>query len=544
MTTSELDRAREAYQRLAWADAYASFAAADQRAPLEPEDLERLAIAAYLLGRDDDSADGWARAYHELLRRNDPERAARCALWLASGLLMRGELARAGAWIARARGLLDDGERACVEQGYLLVLVAHQRLMEGDAAEACALFARAAEVGDRFDEPDLPALSRLGWGHALLMLGDSAAGVAMFDEVMVAATAGELSPVVAGEAYCAAIEVCQELFDLRRARQWTAALSRWIAAQPELVTYRGQCQIHRAEIMQLHGAWPDALEEARRAGERFSQPPGHPAAGSAFYRQAELHRLRGRNAKAEEAYRQASRWGREPQPGLALLRLAQGQVDAAAAASRRVVEEARDQLARCRVLPAHVEIMLAAADVRAARAAADELSRIAGDVGEPLLAAVAAHAGGAVLLAEGDVRAALAVLRGAWTAWQALDVPYEGARVRVLLGLACRTLGDHDGAEMELDAARWVFQQLGAVPDLAGVEALSGRPSVRAAGGLTGREVEVLRLVAAGKTNRAIAADLVLSEKTVARHLSNIYAKLGLSTRAAATAYAYEHGLM
>jgi DNA-binding CsgD family transcriptional regulator len=432
------------------------------------------------------------------------------------------------------------------------VLVGHQRLFEGDAAAAATAFGRAAEIGGRFDEPDLPALARLGWGHALLMQGQTAAGVAMFDEVMVAATAGELSPMVAGEAYCAAIEVCQEIFDLRRARQWTAALSHWIEAQPELVTYRGQCQVHRAEIMQLHGAWPDALEEARRAGERFSQPPGHPAAGGAFYRQGELHRLRGQFAKAEEAYRQASRWGREPQPGLALLRLAQGQVDAAAAASRRVVEEARDRLARCQVLPAHVEIMLAAGDVPAARGAADELSRIAGEagapqagaVGEPLLDALAAHAGGAVLLAEGDVRAALAALRGAWAAWQALDVPYEGARVRVLLGLACRRLGDQDGAEMELDAARWVFQQLGAVPELARVQALSGRPPARAAGGLTAREVEVLRLVAAGKTNRVIAADLVLSEKTVARHLSNIYAKLGLSTRAAATAYAYEHGLV
>jgi len=285
------------------------------------------------------------------------------------------------------------------------------------------------------------------------------------------------------------------------------------------------------------------LDEARRAGERFLQPSGHPAAGAAFYQQAELHRLRGEFAEAEEAYRQASRWGREPQPGLAQLRLAQEQVDAAAATIRRVVDQASDRAIRSRLLAAHVEIMLAAGDLQAGRAAADELSRIAGDLGAPLLEAVAAHTHGAVLLAEGDPRAALVALRRAWTGWQDLEAPYEAARVRVLVGLACRQLGDHDGAEMELDAARWAFQQLGAAPDLARAQALSGKTAAPAAGELTAREVQVLRLVAAGQTNRAIAAELVLSTRTVDRHVSNIFAKLGVSSRAAATAWAYEHQL-
>jgi DNA-binding CsgD family transcriptional regulator len=211
------------------------------------------------------------------------------------------------------------------------------------------------------------------------------------------------------------------------------------------------------------------------------------------------------------------------------LRIAQGQLEAARAAIRRAVDEAKQPASRARLLPTLIEVMLAG---------------IADRLQAPLLRAMATQAQGAVLLAEGDARAALAALREAWTAWQELEAPHEAARTRALIGLACRALGDEDGAEMELDAARWAFQELGATPDVASVESLSRKGSAEAASGLTAREVEVLRLVAAGKTNRAIATDLFLSEKTVARHVSNIFGKLGLSTRAAATAHAYEHGLV
>jgi DNA-binding CsgD family transcriptional regulator len=542
--TDALGQGRRSFARQAWAEAYAQLSAADGHAPLGPEDLERLATAAYLTGRDDDGADVGARAHHEFLRQGQVERAVRCAFWLGFSLIEQGDEARGGGWLARARRLLDDAQLDCVEQGYLLYPEALQALLQGDTAAAGAGFDEVARIGGRFEDPDLLALGRLGLGATRLAKGETTAGVALLDEAMIAVEAGEVSAVVAGIVYCAVIESCQEIYDLRRAQQWTASLTRWCAAQPDLVPYRGQCLVHRSEVMTLHGAWPDAMDEARRAASRLTAPPpGRPAAGLAFYQQGELHRLRGQAAEAEEAYRQASQWGRDPQPGLALLRLVQGQADSAAAAIRRVLDEASGFVARSRLLPAQVEILLSAGDVQGAGAAADELAGLAGELGAPFLTAVAAHARGAVLLAGGDPRAALAELRRAWLAWQELEVPYEAARVRVLLGLACRDLGDQDGAEMELDAARWVFRQLAAAPDLARVEALSGKVAAGPAG-LTERELQVLRRVAAGETNKAIAADLFVSERTVDRHMSNIFAKLGVSSRAAATAHAYQHGLI
>jgi ATP/maltotriose-dependent transcriptional regulator MalT len=361
---------------------------------------------------------------------------------------------------------------------------------------------------------------------------------------MVAGTAGEVSPLLAGGIYCSVIEACGEIFDLRRAQEWTSALDRWCAAHPEVVPFRGHCMVRRSEILQLHGDWSAALDQAQRACEELSHPTPKLAAGAAYDRLGELHRLRGEFAEAEQAYRHAKQSERSPQPGFALLRFAQGQVEAARVAIQHVVDEAREPGSRARALEAYVEIALAADDIARARAAAEELAQIACRFGSPVTDAVSARAIGAVLLAEDDCSGALSALRQALWIWRDLEAPYETARVRVLIALAHWQQGDDDSANLELDAARAIFEHLGAKPDLERLESLLKKPRPKSAGPLTTRELEVLLLVASGKSNRAIADRLYISEKTVARHLNNIFTKLDLPSRSAATAYAYQHDLV
>jgi DNA-binding NarL/FixJ family response regulator len=539
-----LARGREAAGRLAWADAYAALSLADQSSSLAVEDLELLGTAAHLLGRVEDCLRALQRAQQLHAEAGESRRAARCAFWLAFHLGSRGELAQAGGWLARANRLLEHEPPDCAERGLLLLSLAVQHIGAGDNAAAQEVSARAAGIGRHAGDDDLVALALQVQGRALVRLGRVSEAMAAFDEAMVAVVAGELSPVVVGTVYCSMLDACQEILEWRRAREWTEALTAWCGKQPDMVTFSGRCLVHRAEILHLHGAWPESVEEARRAGERLAHAADSWATGAAFYRQAEVYRVLGDFAAAEDAYQQASVWGLEPQPGLALLRLAQGRTDAAQAASRRVLAETSDRLGRAKLLPAQVEILLAVGDVPGARDAAGELTEIAERYHTLALRAVADHARGAVLLAEGDARAAVVALRGAWQAWRELEAPYEAARVRLLIGLGCRALGDEEAAAMELEAARTVFTQLGAALDLTRVEALAHREAAGKAHGLTERELQVLRLVATGATNHAIASQLFVAEKTVDRHVSNIFTKLGVSSRAAATAYAYQHRLL
>jgi len=493
------------------------------------------------VGRDEDCEAVTARAQQAFLDLGDREGAARAAFWLGFTLMGRGAIAPASGWFARAGRLLDEGQLDCVVRGYLLIPVAIRRIVEGDPSAGHATFSQAAEIARRFADRDLASVACHGRGRALIRLGRIADGAALLDEAMASVIAGEVTPLVAGDIYCSVLEGCQETFDLRRAYEWTASLAQWCAAQPGLVRYRGECLNYRAEVLQLRGQWNDAARDAQGACELLIS---RPAAGAAFYRRGDLHRLRGEFVKAEEAYTRAHERGRKPQPGLSLLRLAQGQIDAAAATIRSVLLDTQARIGRARMLPAAVEILLAAEDVTAARAAAAELLEISLAFGAPLLAAASAHAAGAVRLAENDVEAASVSLRQARQIWRELEMPYEEAQTCLLLAAVCETRGDQDGRRLEIETARRLFTQLSAEPCLARLAEQSERASHQRVGLLSEREAQVLQLLATGKTNRAIADELFISEKTVARHVSNIFDKLGVSNRTGATAWAFQHNLI
>ena len=535
------ERGRDGYQRRRWVDAFTAFSQADQIEPLDAADLWLLAWSAHLSGRDKDFAPAMSRAYRAYLDTGDPLAAARCAGWLGTILDLGGETAAAAGWLSRAQRLVEREGVDCAERGFLLLAAAFEHADAGDLDAMFAAANQALEIAERFQDPNIAATALVIQGRARLARGEIKAGLAMLDEAMVSVTNDELLPAVTGLAYCNVIEGCQSVYDLRRSQEWTAALTRWCDGQPDLVPYVGQCLVHRSEILQLRGDWPGALDEATRACARLT---GRPAIANAYYQLAEVHRLRGDLTEAEQAYHQASEFGREPQPGLALLRLAEGRAKIAAAAIARVLAETPDRLSRCQVLDAYVEIMLAADQIAGARSAADELFEVAEALESPFLRATAAHAAGAVLLAEGNPAGALLRLRPAVSAWGRMDAPYQMARVRVLVGLACRALGDADSAEIEVDAACRVFQQLGAMRDVDQVRKLTGSGDSSLPKQLTAREVQVLSLVATGRTNREISSSLVISENTVARHLQNIFSKLGVSSRTAATAYALEHSLI
>ncbi len=536
-----LDRARECHRQHAWADACGAFLAVDRVAPLTIEDLGRLAECAHILGQMDAAIPLLQRLYQALVDAGDTGRAVRTAFLLWHALITKGVFAQAGGWLARARRLVET-QPECAEYGYLLVPEAERQFGEGDHAAAFATAGRAAGLAGRIGDHDLVATAVHIQGRVRIRQGRVVEGMALLDEALVEVTVGATSPAITSWIYCSAIDACCELQELRRAREWTLALNTWCDARPQFTgALSAVCRTHRAELLVMNGAWLDAAREAQLACEQLTRGVGDAMAGPAFYQLAEARRLRGDAAAADEAYRNASRYGGQTQPGLALLWLAQGKVDASLAAIRRSLTETVDPLERSRLLPAYVEALLAGDDaVETAQAAATELHEIAQAYDTAALQARSAYARGAVHLADGSPDEALPVLRRAWRLWCDLDVWYESARTRVLIGLACRALGDAGSAALELDAARDTFVRLGAVVDLHRTDRLLGAGE-RAR--LSPRELEVLRHVAAGRSNQAIGAALAISERTVERHVSNIFTKLGVGSRTAAAAYAFKHSI-
>ncbi|MFB7832868.1 LuxR C-terminal-related transcriptional regulator [Streptomyces sp. NPDC056056] len=594
-TTDPVGRARDAAARESWAEAYQLLHAHDRHPSrgLTADDLSVLADAAWWSGHVDESVTARLRAHAAYLAADDHRGAGLASWWLYYEYAGLGRPAAAAGWLHRARHHLEDLPD-CPEQCFLEMTAAEEASARGDHGTALAATRRMTALALACGSPDLLALSRQAESRALLAAGRRTEGLALLDDAMCAVSAGELSGMVTGWLYCLALTQCMEAADFARAVEWTNAAMEWCAppwtgrppdedpteaatgtatgtATGPMITaseesaagtaplpmtvpsgenpFRGVCRAHRVEVLDLLGAWALAEAEARQACREVPVDCLESAA-AAYYAAGDVQRRQGRLEAAAVSYGHAHELGRIPQPGLALLRLAQGRADAAVAGVDLALacrsDPDHDVLGRARLLAARTEVALAVRDLPGAARAAADLDALAGaaDGDVPLLRALADTALGAVALAE-KRPGALLPLRRALAGWLELRVPYEAAQVRMLLAAACRDAGDEEAARLELGTARAVFERLGAVPDARRAAALVGGGSRRRLpGGLTAREAEVLRLVASGGTNKDIARALVISEHTVARHLNNIFAKLGVGSRASATAYAYAHGLV
>jgi DNA-binding CsgD family transcriptional regulator len=536
-TVDELLEAREAYERRDWAAALERLRG---MGGLGADDTFALATSAYLLGNVDEAVRALQAGYQDRIRNGDSLGAVRFASWLGLLLNVRGEVAVGGGWVARAQRLLETEPEDIVERGYLLAHEFFQHLDRGDFARARETAARIVETGRRFSEPDLVAQGLMMQGRIMIYSGRVPEGLALLDEAMVGLTAGEVSPIIAGMVYCSMIEACQEVSDFSRAASWTSALTRWCEAQPGLIPYTGQCSLHRGQIMRLRGAYDEALAEFALAQRRYQTEGTVAPAGLALTEQGDVLRILGKLDEAEAAYQLSAELGYEPQPGLVLAWLVRGRTAAAISAVRRLMAETRGPVQRSRLLPAAVEVMIATRLPEEARRYSDEFSGIASAFGSPALRAMAAYAAATVELASGETDEALGHGRESVRLWSDIGSPYEASRARVLVARALRELGDEDSATAELAVARHGFADVGAAPGVQQVDKLLGRARP---GGLTEREIEVLKLVAEGRSNPDIARTLVLSHKTVERHLSNIFTKLDVPSRTAAAAYAHEHGL-
>lgn len=534
-----LAAARAAFDRHDWAAAFEAFASASSRADMSADDWFAMADAGWWIGEIDVALDAWERAHRRYVEAGALHRAAMAAMYIAAHSMERGDSAAGSGWMRRTHRLLAEVPEAA-EHGYPIYFEMFGAMGSGDLEGAAQAAQRMQESGRRFDDLNLVAIGLVGEGRALLKQGRVADGMALLDEAMVCALSDGLHPVWVGAVYCHLMDACHDVGELRRAGEWTEAASRWCERLSDAALYRGICRVHRAQVLHIRGDWDQAEQEASRACAGVLRLHlGTVAEG--HYEIGEIRRLRGDLDGAEQAFRRAHELGRDPQPGLALVRLAQGRTEAAATSVATALAGTEEPLARARLLAAQVLIALAAGDLDRARAAAAELDHTAERFASSGLAAIACQARGSVLVAEGEPAEAVRALRAGCRIWQDLEARHAAATVRVLLADAYVALGDDDAAQLELDAARAVFVQLGARLDVDRIDRV--RHPVQLPAGLSEREAEVLRLVAAGNTNREIAEVLFISERTVHRHVSNIFVKLGVTSRTAAAAFAFEHGL-
>ncbi len=531
------DLIREGRARCAereWAQATDLLRAASEAVELAGDDLERLALCQYMQADEDAAIQTLQRAHHAYIEEGEPLKAVRGAFWIGLTLMFQGKMGQGSGWFGQAQRLLQDVGEPCVESGYLLLPHVERHMARGEHDDAFDRAAEAARVGQRFEDADLVCMARHLQGRVRLGEERVDEGLALLDEAMIAVASDRLSPRVTGLVYCSVIKSCLTVRAVERAQEWTAALATWCDTQPSLVNFTGKCLIHRAEIMCMNGSWADALDEADRAVERFGSDNANRA--RALYQKAEVRRLMGELEEAEKAYDLVASFGGDPQPGLGLLRAAQGNTEQGRASIHRALAAAGGA-ERAILLPAAVEIE-ASIDTASARRLCAELVELAQRYQTTALLADAALAVARVELAERDFATALRSLRTAMDLYERLVMPYHVAQVRLRMAEACLAVGDADGHAMALAAAEATLTALRA--DLAPGDAVAAASD----GPLSPRETEVLRHVSQGATNREIATKLFLSVRTVDRHVSNIFNKLGVSNRAEATAHAIQNDLI
>jgi DNA-binding CsgD family transcriptional regulator len=517
---------------------------ADAEAGLEIGDLEALAWAAGISARDREMLAALERVYAHHAGKEDHEQCARAAFWSGLRYLMIGEAGLGSGWLERAAQHTDKTAADCVQRGYLLLpqVVTHRG--KGAYEPAIEIAEKAIAIGKAASEPDLIALAGSLMGGMLFRQGRIDEGYVPIDEAMLLANGEQLSPIVTGVVYCEVVASCCRVLEMVRAREWTAILNDWCQRNPQAKAFNGVCQVHRAEVLQIEGNWSEAFAEAERAGQGLQGTTEQTAMANAAYRRGEILRLRGQFESAEAEYRRAGEIALDPQPGLALLRLAQGRLDEAAAMISRAVDTAREMPRKAALLPAAIEIFIASGDFDTAETFCREMQYIAESFGSEILARVSEHASGSLALARGSYSDAIATLTRARRYWSEFGAPYLVARLSVDVGRGCAALGDIEGAKMEFNVAAKLFHELGAEPDLTRLRAILTAGQSPASAILTARERDVLALMAEGGSNREIGAELGISPKTVNRHVENIFDKLAVSSRTAAVAKALKAGLI